>query len=72
MAGNDTSRDIILSDIAVLLNLYIDYGDLDVSTATEQCPAHYLIAAVQEVTSDLGILSYGKRRAVKVIPDHPK
>ena len=28
MAGNDTSRDTILSDIAVLLNLYIDYGSL--------------------------------------------
>jgi hypothetical protein len=28
MAGNDTSRDTILSDITVLLNLYIDYGSL--------------------------------------------
>jgi hypothetical protein len=52
MAGNDTSRDTILSDIAVLLNLYIDYGDLDVPTAIEQCLAHYLIAAVPESTAD--------------------
>jgi hypothetical protein len=28
MAGNDTSRDTVLSDIAVLLYLYVDYGSL--------------------------------------------
>jgi hypothetical protein len=52
MAGNNTARDTILSDIAVLLNLYIDYGDPDVPTAIEQCSAHYLNAAVPESTAD--------------------
>jgi hypothetical protein len=52
MAGNDTSRETILSGLAVLLNLYVDYGNFNISTATEKCSAHYLIAAVLETTAD--------------------
>jgi len=40
MSGNNTLRDTILLDIAVLINLYIDYGDLNVPTAIEKCSAH--------------------------------
>ncbi|KAN0096666.1 hypothetical protein V8E51_015471 [Hyaloscypha variabilis] len=52
MAGNNTSKDAILSEIAVLLNLYVDYGNFDITAAIEKCTAHYLIAAVLETTSD--------------------
>jgi hypothetical protein len=52
MAANDTSREAILSNIAVLLNLYVDYGDFDVATAMEKCSTHYLTAAIPETTSD--------------------
>ncbi|KAH8745223.1 hypothetical protein BGZ57DRAFT_960417 [Hyaloscypha finlandica] len=50
--GDNRQGRYILSDIAVLLNLYIDYGDLDVPTAIEKFSAHYLIAAVPESTAD--------------------
>lgn len=52
MAGNDTSREALLSEIPVLLNLYIDFGNFDVPTAIEKCTVHYLIAAVPETTAD--------------------
>ena len=52
MAGNDTSKSVLLSQIAVLLNLYVDYGHFDLPVATEKCTTHYLIAAVLETTSD--------------------
>ena len=52
MAGNNTSRETLLSDIAVLLNLYIDYGNFNVPTAIEKCAAHYLIAVVLETSAD--------------------
>ncbi|PMD62311.1 uncharacterized protein K444DRAFT_610387 [Hyaloscypha bicolor E] len=52
MAGNNTSREIILSELAVLLNLYIDYGSFDIPMAIEKCTVHYLIAAVLETSAD--------------------
>jgi hypothetical protein len=52
MAANTTSREIILREIAVLLNLYVDYGNFDVPTAIEKCLTHYLITAVPQTTSD--------------------
>jgi hypothetical protein len=52
MAANDTSRETILADIAVLLNLYVDYGNFDVPTAIEKCSTHYLTAAVSRTTAD--------------------
>ncbi|KAE9371710.1 hypothetical protein N431DRAFT_426337 [Stipitochalara longipes BDJ] len=52
MAGNNTSKDGILFEIAVLLNIYVDYGNFDVPVAIEKCTAHYLVAAVPETTSD--------------------
>lgn len=52
MAGNNTSRETLLSDIAVLLNLYIDYGNFNVPTAIEKCAVHYLIAAVPDTSAD--------------------
>jgi hypothetical protein len=52
MAGNNTSQDTILSELAVLLNLYIDYGNFNIPTAIEKCTVHYLIAAVVETSAD--------------------
>lgn len=52
MAGNKTSREVILSESAVLLNLYIDYGNFDIPTAVEKCSVHYLIAAEPKTIAD--------------------
>jgi hypothetical protein len=52
MAGNETSRDTILSELAILLNVYIDYGNLDVPMAIQKCTVHYLIAAVPVTSAD--------------------
>lgn len=52
MAGNNTSQEVILSELAVLLNLYLDYGNFDIPTAAEKCSVHYLIAAVPETIGD--------------------
>jgi hypothetical protein len=52
MAEKDTSGETILLHIAVLLNLYIDYGNFDVSTAIGKCSTHYLTIAVLQTTAD--------------------
>ena len=52
IAGNETSKSVVLSQLAVLLNIYIDYGNFDIPAATEKCTNHYLIAAILETTSD--------------------
>jgi hypothetical protein len=52
MAGNDSSREAILAEIGVLLNLFVDYEHLDVPTAIEKCSMHYLGAAVPQTASD--------------------
>jgi hypothetical protein len=52
LAANNTSKETILTEIAVLLNLYVDYGNFDVRMATKKCSTHYLIAAVLQTTAD--------------------
>jgi len=52
MAKNDASGETILLGVAVLLNMYIDYGNFDVSTAIDECSTHYLNAAVLQTTAD--------------------
>jgi hypothetical protein len=52
MAGNNTSQEVILSELAVLLNLYLNYGDFDIPTEAEKCSVHYLIAVVLETIGD--------------------
>lgn len=51
MAEIDTSGDTILTHIAVLLNLYIDYRYFDLSTARRKCSTHYL-TVVPQTTAD--------------------
>ena len=52
MAGNDSSRKAILTEIGVLLNLFVDYERFDIPTAIEKCSMHYLGAAVPQTASD--------------------
>jgi hypothetical protein len=52
MAEKHTSGETILLHIAVLLNLHIDYGNFDVSTAIDKCSKHYLTIAVPQTTAD--------------------
>jgi len=52
MAGNDSSRKAILTEIGVLLNLFVDYEHLDIPTAIEKCSMHYLGTAVPQTASD--------------------
>jgi hypothetical protein len=52
MTEKHASGETILLHIAVLLNLYIDYGNFDVSTAIDKCSTHYLTIGVQQTTAD--------------------
>ncbi|KAE8441498.1 hypothetical protein EG329_004886 [Mollisiaceae sp. DMI_Dod_QoI] len=52
MAGNNSSRENILIGIGILLNVFLDYGNVDVPTAVEKCSTHYLGTTVPETASD--------------------
>lgn len=52
MARNETRRETLLTEVAVLLNVYVDWGDFDVPTAMDKCSAHYLIPAVLATAAD--------------------
>lgn len=52
LASNLSTQKDMLSDINVLLNVYIDYNKTDIETAKESCAVHYLRPVVPVSTQD--------------------
>jgi len=52
LAGNESSHSVMRSEVNIMLNVFIDYKELDTEITIEKCASHYLTPAIPETASD--------------------